>query len=166
MNHRHIRLFFCVASVFMFVTSPMAQSLSFSDILKIYSLDSSATQKYCRDKNWQPAERRNDGAATRYEFLPTDTSHYKASLDLSYPNDSTSLNVQLNYHFATRQEYDKLKEAIRKAGFKHQSSKQVKGALPSYAERYVSKNSQIELIRPEGKQLYWLFLHPVGDYTW
>lgn len=146
------------------VSSLFAQTLSFTDIVKVYTLDSSAARRFCIDKNWKLTEAKNDGASARYKFEKGDSS--AARLELSYPNDSTSLNVQLNYWFGNKKEYNSLKKDLKKQGFVKKQTKQIEGALSSYAERYVKKNLQIELIHPEGNQPYWLFLHPVGNYTW
>ena len=140
-----------------------AQTLSFADILHVYSLDSSAARQFCTDKKFTLTEAGNTGANMRYQFTTADSS---TRLEIRYPNDSTSLNVQMNYWFSSAGAYNHFKRDLRKHGFTRQSAKQVTGSLPSYAERYISKNMQVELIRPEGKQPYWLFLHPVGDYTW
>ena len=157
---------FCFIFIFFLcpLSSLFAQSLPFADIVKIYTLDSSGARKFCIDKNWNFADAKHDGAATRYEFETGDSSQTR--LEISYPNDSASLNVQLNYWFGDKKEYNNLKKAIRKQGFTRKQTKEIQGALPSYAERYVKDNMQIELIHPEGKQPYWLFLHPVGNYTW
>lgn len=161
---RHQRLFLLLLFLLLPLSCLFAQTLSFTDILKVYSLDSNAARQFCTGKNLALTEAGNTGATMRYRFKAADSSGTK--LEINYPNDSTSLNVQLNYWFRDAKEYSHFKKTIPKNGFTRQSAKQVEGVLPSYAERYVSKNLQIELIHPEGKQPYWLFLHPVGNYTW
>ena len=126
-------------------------------------MDSSAARQFCIGKKLPLTTAGNTGANMRYHFATADSS---TRLEIRYPNDSASPNVQMNYWFNSVKEYSRFKKDLRKHGFAQQSAKQVTGTLPSYAERYVNKNLQVELIRPDGKQLYWLFLHPVGDYTW
>ncbi len=143
--------------------SLFAQSLQLTDILKLYSLDSSAARQFCVDKQFNVTTAGNTSANMRYGFASGDST---TRLEISYPNDSTSLNVQLNYWFNNTKAYKQFKTALRKNGFTRQSAKQIEGTLPSYAERYINKNLQVELISPGDEQPYWLFLHPVGNYTW
>ncbi len=144
-------------------TRLFAQTLSFDDILKLYSLDSSAARQFCTGKKWEVTTAGNTGATRRYRYTTADSS---SRLEIGYPNDAASPNVQLNYWFGSAKDYNRFKKAFRKSGFMKQSTKEISGALSSYSERYVRNNLQIELIHPEGKQPYWLFLHPVGNYSW
>lgn len=163
MLHRQRFIFVLIFSLLP-LCSLFAQALSFTDVLKVYALDSSAARKFCIDKKWNLTQSKNDGSATRYKYETGDSSQTR--LEISYPNDSTSLNTQLNFWFTNTKEYNRLKKDIKKGGFAKKETKQIEGSLSSYAERYVKKNLQIELIRPGENQPYWLFLHPVGNYIW
>lgn len=140
-----------------------AQTLSLPDLLTVYHFDSSAARHFCEQKNLPLTGAKNTGAIKRYQFATPDSS---TRLEINYPNDSSSLNVQLSYWFYGAKQYSHLQKSLRKAGFTRERVKDVGGSLPSHVERYVSKNLQAELINPGGKQPYWLFLHPVGNYIW
>jgi hypothetical protein len=163
MQH-HLRSSLLLLALYCFsCTSLFAQALSFEDILKLYRLDSVAARQFCTSKQFVLAKAGNTGATMRYQFKGADTS---TRLEINYPNDSTSLNVQLNYWFRSAKDYNHFRKLLPKNGFRRQRAKQVAGSLPSYVERYINKNLQVELIHPGDEQPYWLFLHPVGNYTW
>ncbi len=159
--------FFLFLLIFFFcsLNSLFAQTLSLADILTLYQQDSSSARQYCIAKKFVIAEVSNDGAKERYKYQSGDTGS-TARLEIFYPNDSASLNVQLNYWFADKNDYKKFQKSFRKNGFIRKSVKQVQGSVSSHAERYTSKNLQAELINPGGKQPFWLFLHPAGNYSW
>src|SRR4051794_32461046 len=149
---RHQRISLLLLFLLLPLSCLFAQTLSFTDILKVYSLDSNAARQFCASKNLALTEAGNTGATNRYQFVAADSSGTK--LEINYPNDSTSLNVQLNYWFRSAKEYSYFKKAIPKNGSTRQSAKQVKGSLPPYAERYINKNLHIKLIRPKRNQPY------------
>ena len=145
-------------------SSVFAQSLTVADLLKIYNLDSTSARQYCTDKQLPLTVADNTGSNRRHQYATPD-SNYR--LEIRYPNDSASLNVQMNYWFTGTSEYKKIEEDLRKAGFHKLWTKQAGSTLPANASRYLSKNLQAELIRPQGIQKsYWLFLHPPGNYNW
>src|SRR5438270_13245008 len=135
---RHKWIFLLLLFLLLPLSCLFAQSLSFTDILKVYSLDSNAARQFCTGKKLALTEAGNTGATRRYQFIAADSSGTR--LEINYPNDSTSLNVQLSYWFSSAKEYSRFKKAIPKNGFTRQLAKQVQGTLPAYAERYISKN--------------------------
>ena len=161
----YCRTFFLFLLFSCFISSVFAQTMSFANILNAYHLDSSAARQFCTGKSFALSDVKHDGATTRYQYKAGDSIN-SVRLEISYPNDSTSLNVQINYWFGSAKDYNGFKEAFRKNGFTRHSVKDVSGSVPAHAERYISKNLQIELIHPGDKQPYWLFLHPVGNYIW
>lgn len=162
MKLSHVCLLICFFSCFSF--SLTAQSLTIPDLLKLYNLDSTAAQQYCAAKKLPLINADNTGANKRYQYTTPDSSY---RLEIRYPNDSASVNVQLSYWFAGASEYKNIEMGMRKAGFRKLSAKQSGGTLPANAARYVANALQIELIKPEGIQKsYWLFLHPAGSYNW
>lgn len=148
-----------------FSCSLFAQSLTVADLLKIYKLDSTAARQYCTDKQLPLMNADNTGSNRRYQYATPDSSY---RLEIRYPNDSATLNTQMNYWFAGTGDYKKIETDLRKAGFRRLSAKQTRNStLPPNAARYLSKSLQAELIRPQGIQKnYWLFLHPPGNYNW
>lgn len=141
-----------------------AQALTIPDILKIHSLDSAAARQYCTDKKLPLINADNTGSNMRYQYATPDSSY---RLEVVYPNDSASANVQMSYWFTGAGNYKTIEAGLRKAGFHRQSARQSGGTLPPNAARYIANALQAELIRPQGIQKsYWLFLHPVGKYTW
>ena len=141
-----------------------AQALTMPDILKIHSLDSAGARQYCTDKKLPLVTAGNTGSNRRYQYATADSAY---RLEIIYPNDSSSLNSQINYWFIGGGNYKTIVAGLRKAGFHHLSKKQTGGTLPANVDRYVANALQAELIRPQGIQKsYWLFLHPVGNYNW
>src|SRR4051794_40431441 len=100
---RHQRIYLLLLFLLVPLSCLFAQSLSFTDILKVYSLDSSAARQFCTGKKLALTVAENTGANKRYQFKSADSS---AKLEITYPNDSTSLNVQLNYWFRSAKEYN------------------------------------------------------------
>lgn len=146
------------------LSSLFAQSLTVPDLLKIHSLDSAAAKQYCMNKKLPLTNAGNTGSNLRYQFATPDSSY---RLEIRYPNDSSSINIQMNYWFMGSANYKKIEAGLHKAGFRKQTSGQTGSTLPPNADRYVANALQAELIRPEGIQKsYWLFLHPVGNYNW
>lgn len=153
--------------LFMLIAMPatlQAQHLPLTDILQLYKLDSTAARQYCTGKQFGLAEARNTGSSARYQYAASDSSG--ARLEIRYPNDTASVNVQLNYWFVNAKEYAAFKTALKKQGFSREAVKDIPGSLPAHAEQYTNKTLQIELIDGSGKQPYWLFVHVVGGYTW
>lgn len=161
---KRCRFYFMLGILTLLSSSLPAQSLTVTDLIKIYSLDSTAAREYCISKHLPLINADNTGSNKRYQYATPDSSY---RLEIRYPNDSASLNVQLNYWFTTEDDYKKIETGLRKAGLHKLSTKQMSNTLPGNVSRYLSKNMQAELIRPEGIQKsYWLFLHPPGNYNW
>ena len=159
--HRHC---FCIPFVIFSLlpfSSLLAQVLTLEDVLQIDSLDSTSARQYCTGKQLPLVTSGNTGATRRYQFCTPDSSN---RLEINYPNDHSSPNIQINYWFTGEGQYKNMQEDFIKLGF-HRQSAQETGSVPFNAERYIAKNLQAELIRQQGKQSFWLFLHSVGHYS-
>ncbi len=156
------RLFLFAALLLCF--SSFAQKLQLEDLLTIYHSDSTAVKQFCTDKKFILKQTRDAGASTSLRFEAADSS--KTSVEVIFPKDTSTHNVQLNYKFGDKRAYNNFKKTFRKNGFTKAGGKQPQAPFSAHAERYINKNIQLEFIRSDAKPPYWIFLHPTGEFSW